>query len=161
MDVLVFYLHYCYAEVMAKILVYLDNCVFNRPFDDQRQIRIYLETQAKLYVQQEILSGKYDLLWSYILEYENAKNPFNERINSVYGWKEVASKLIMDETEDILLFGESLMDNGFKLYDALHVACAYYGGCDYFLTVDKKLLNKTISEIRICNPIDFIRETEE
>ena len=26
--------------------VYLDNCSYNRPFDDQGQIRIYLETQA-------------------------------------------------------------------------------------------------------------------
>jgi len=47
-----------------------------------------------------------------------------------------------------------------KLYDALHVACAFVGGCDYFLTVDKGLLNKKIDEIPILNPIDFIREME-
>ena len=28
--------------------VYLDNCVFNRPFDDQSQLLISLQTQAKL-----------------------------------------------------------------------------------------------------------------
>lgn len=28
--------------------VYLDNCMFNRPFDDQGHIRIRLETEAKL-----------------------------------------------------------------------------------------------------------------
>jgi len=27
--------------------VYLDNCSYNRPFDDQSQMRIYLETQSK------------------------------------------------------------------------------------------------------------------
>ena len=32
--------------------IYLDNCCFNRPYDDQTQIRISLETQAKLYVQE-------------------------------------------------------------------------------------------------------------
>ena len=31
--------------------IYLDNCCFYRPYDDQTQIRISLETQAKLYVQ--------------------------------------------------------------------------------------------------------------
>lgn len=31
--------------------VYLDNCCYNRPYDDQTQIRISLETQAKLYIQ--------------------------------------------------------------------------------------------------------------
>ncbi len=30
--------------------IYLDNCVFNRPFDDQSQIKIKLETEAKLYI---------------------------------------------------------------------------------------------------------------
>jgi hypothetical protein len=28
--------------------IYLDNCCFNRPFDDQGQIRIKIETEAKL-----------------------------------------------------------------------------------------------------------------
>ena len=27
--------------------LYLDNCCFNRPFDDQSQLRIRLETEAK------------------------------------------------------------------------------------------------------------------
>jgi len=34
--------------------VYLDNCCYNRPYDDQTQMRINLETQAKLYIQQLI-----------------------------------------------------------------------------------------------------------
>lgn len=33
---------------MKKIRVYLDNCCFNRPYDDQSQIKINLEAQAKL-----------------------------------------------------------------------------------------------------------------
>jgi len=51
--------------------------------------------------------------------------------------------------------------DGVKLYDALHVSCAFAGGCDAFLTVDKLLLNKNIDEIRICNPIDFVRDLED
>jgi hypothetical protein len=137
------------------------NLSYHRPFDDQSQLRISLETQAKLYVQQKVLSGEYDLMWSYIVEYENTRNPFDARFDSVYGWKEVAKKSIMGETSEILELGESLMERGVKLYDALHVACADAGGCDYFLTVDKKLLNKPINEVRIYNPIDFIREMED
>ena len=34
--------------------IYLDNCTFNRPFDDQGQIRIRLESEAKLYIQEKI-----------------------------------------------------------------------------------------------------------
>lgn len=31
-----------------KMRVYMDNCCFNRPFDDQTQTRVRLETEAKL-----------------------------------------------------------------------------------------------------------------
>ena len=33
------------------IKVYLDNCAYNRPFDDQTQIKIALETAAKQHIQ--------------------------------------------------------------------------------------------------------------
>ena len=141
------------------MLLYLDNCCFNRPFDDQRQLTISIETQAKLYVQQEIISGRFELVWSYILEYENNKNPFETRRENLISWKNIAVKTII-ESEEILCFSENLMKRNVKLYDALHIACAYVGGCDYFLTVDKRILNKNISEINICNPIDFVRELE-
>jgi hypothetical protein len=55
--------------------IYLDNCCYNRPFDEQEQIRIYLETQAKLYIQQLVVQKKADLVCSFILRYENAENP--------------------------------------------------------------------------------------
>jgi len=106
------------------------------------------------------LSGEFEVLWSYVLEYENSRNPFETRRDSVQSWKEVASKSIR-ETEEIISCAEALMVHGIKLYDSLHIACAYVGGCDYFLTVDKQLLGKSISEIKVCNPIDFIRELEE
>lgn len=49
--------------------LYLDNCCFNRPFDNQTQIRIRLETEAKLKIQEEIRLGNFKLVWSYILDY--------------------------------------------------------------------------------------------
>jgi hypothetical protein len=51
--------------------VYLDNCCFNRPFDEQTQTRIRLEAEAKLDIQQRIRDKRIELGWSYILDYEN------------------------------------------------------------------------------------------
>jgi len=59
--------------------VYLDNCCFNRPYDDQRQLRVELETKAKLFIQQLIVSGTLELAMSYISELENRDNPFSVR----------------------------------------------------------------------------------
>jgi hypothetical protein len=63
--------------------LYLDVCTFNRPFDDQKQLKIKLETEAKLFIQQGILSGDYELVWSYILEYENNQNKLHDRRNAI------------------------------------------------------------------------------
>ena len=37
--------------------LYLDMCCFNRPYDDQTQTRIRLETQAKLELQTHVKAG--------------------------------------------------------------------------------------------------------
>ena len=63
--------------------VYLDNCCYNRPYDDQSQLRISLETQAKLRIQDMIRDKELDLASSYVLLYENSKNPYELRKGSI------------------------------------------------------------------------------
>lgn len=141
--------------------VYLDNCCYNRPFDDQSQIRIHLEAQAKLYIQAKIREGSYELVWSYILDYENVKNPYEEKRLAIAPWKKISSLCGTEETEDILLFAESLAEKGIKTYDALHISCAVAAHCEYYITTDKKLLNTQIPKIKIVDPIVFVNEMEE
>lgn len=38
--------------------IYLDMCCFNRPYDDQSQLKLSLETQSKLYIQTLIKDKK-------------------------------------------------------------------------------------------------------
>ena len=59
--------------------IYMDNCCYNRPYDDQSQIRIHLETDAKLYIQDMVKNGELDLVTSFMLEYENDKNRFTHK----------------------------------------------------------------------------------
>ena len=140
--------------------LYLDNCCFNRPFDDQTQLKVSLESQAKLAVQSQILDGKHTLVWSYILEYENQQNPYEIRRESILKWKELAELNIL-ENEKILELAEKLTEQGLKPKDALHIACAKEANSDYFLTTDKGILNKAIPEIKTINPLDFIKESED
>lgn len=139
--------------------LYLDNCCYNRPFDDQQSMKIFLETQAKLHIQQKIKDGQYLLVWSYVLEYENGKNPYELRKNAILPWKDIAVEHIY-ENEKIISFAEKLAEKGIKKFDALHLSCSVYAKCDFFLTTDKKLLNTPMSEIRVVNPINFVSETE-
>ena len=136
--------------------VYLDNCCFNRPFDDQAMLVIKLETEAKLHIQDLIQKGELSLVWSFVLDYENSVNPFEEIRNRVVEWKNLATS-DCELTEDILKKAEELMEIGLCQMDASHIACAIFLGADCFLTTDKKVLNKSITGINVLNPIDFVR----
>ena len=139
------------------MLIYLDNCCFNRPFDDQLQVKIRLETEAKLVIQDGIKTGTYDLAWSYILDYENSENPFPERKETIHSWRKFAST-DTDECDQIRKMAERLNRMGIKAKDALHVACATIQECDYFITTDKFLIKKLtkFELITVVNPLDFI-----
>lgn len=138
--------------------LYLDNCCYNRPFDDQTQLKVHLEAQAKLYIQSKIKNGDYQLVWSYILDYENGKNPFIEKRTAIQPWKEIASEFIAEESKEILSYAQSLKSKGIKTFDALHIACAVAAKCDYYLTTDRKLLRTHLSEIKIISPVQFVEE---
>jgi len=144
---------------MEKPKIYLDNCCYNRPFDNQEQMKIRLETEAKLYIQANVRDGKYSLCWSFMLDYENGKNPYEEKRGMIAPWKEIANDFC-PSSEIILLRGKAIMKFGVKNEDALHIACAMEKRCKYYVTTDGKLTNKRIEGITIINPIDFVRETE-
>jgi predicted nucleic acid-binding protein len=142
--------------------IYLDNCAFNRPFDDQSQIRIRLESEAKLYIQEKIRQQEIELVWSYILDFENEQNPFEERRKVIEKWKSVAV-LDIEETQKLLATANTLLKEGIRAKDALHVASAIEGKASYFLTTDDKLIKKLsdIAEIQVINPVNMVGIIDE
>jgi predicted nucleic acid-binding protein len=141
--------------------IYLDNCCFNRPFDDQDSLIVRLETEAKLHVQQMVKEGRLSLCWSYILDVENAANPFDQRRVEIQRWAFLSVECV-EETPDILAASRDAVSKGIKPLDALHLACAQAMNCDMFLTVDKGILRKAgaFDGIRILSPIDFVMDKE-
>jgi hypothetical protein len=53
--------------------------------------------------------------------------------------------------------GKEIQSTGVKTADALHVACAISAGCDYFITVDGRLLKYRSDKIVVCDPVEFLR----
>lgn len=136
--------------------IYLDNCCFNRPFDDQSSLIIRLETEAKLYLQEQIRQNVFDLAWSFMLDYENGANPFEEVRTRIAEWKKLAAA-DCGPSDEITAKAEELMKLGLRAKDAAHIASAIHLGAEYFLTTDKKILNKPVTEINLVNPIEFVR----
>ena len=143
----------------VKSKIYLDVCCYNRPLDNQSQVNIRLETEAKLYIQAAVCGGNHSLVWSYMHDYENSDSPYEDNKKAIALWKTIADE-ICRSSDEILALGKEIMKFGIKEKDALHIACAVESGCDYFITTDKKVQNKTVPNIKIVSPIAFIIETE-
>ncbi len=145
------------------VKIYLDNCCFNRPYDDQTQIRISLETQAKMYIQDLVKEKKVGLVTSYVLWYENSQNPYETKRTAIeeYIQENSTDYIDIDKADLIKRNAEEIMGTGIKMKDVYHVSCAIYASCDYFLTTDDRLLKYCTDKIHMLNPIDFLRRLED
>lgn len=142
--------------------IYMDNCCYNRPYDDQTYIRIHLETEAKLHIQELVRNGEIDLVTSYMLEYENGKNRFSHKKQAIADFMNVNESYYVgiDKEAEVKKVAERIMETGIKSADALHVACAILAGSDYFITTDDRLLKLHTEEIQVVTPGEFIRRLE-
>jgi len=144
------------------MLIYLDVCCLNRPFDDQTQDRIRLEAEAVLLILERCRAGEWRLLGSEAVDYEISRIPDVDRRRKVFYLASVACvKQIVTET--VQARAEELERLGFKALDALHLACAEAGNAEVFLTTDDQLLAKAkqyrnVLHVRVANPILWLME---
>lgn len=142
-----------------KTRVYLDNCCFNRPFDDSSDFMVWLEAEATIFIQSLIMTGEIELAWSHVLNYENANNPYEDRRNAIAMWRPL-STVYQDVEEETVRRAQHISKHGFRNKDALHIACAIQAKCHYFLTTDKGILKRRLEEIILINPLDFFMRME-
>ena len=136
------------------MLLYLDNSVLNRPFDDQRQPRIWLETLSFSLVLTLIEAGEAKLVRSPIHDLENGRNPFALRRQ----WIEKCLRLAEASValnEAIKSRALALEQTGVKALDALHLACAEAASAERFLTCDDRLIRRYSGQMVVESPVTF------
>jgi len=145
---------------MDKLRIYLDNCCYGRPYDNQNDPDICNETQAKLEIQSLIKYKMFDLVYSSILIQEITDSPFEETSKSILEFVESNAKYYVnkDNNETALALVDEIMKTGIKLKDASHTACAIIAKCDYLISTDKRLLKYKDNRIKLVNPILFLKE---
>lgn len=152
----------------VNVKMYFDMNVYNRVFDDQSQMRIRFEAMAIDILFELIEKGQHTLVWSFILEYENNRNPFIDRKAHIDSISSLCKEII-EPDKGIKATAKSIMEkSNAKERDALHLACAIHNKCDYFITCDDRfirtinnseyLLKNIIGDIKLYNPIDFLRK---
>lgn len=140
--------------------LYLDLCVYNRPFDHQGQERVAFETGAFIYLIDQIEKGRYSLVCSEALVYENSKNPDNMRRERISSYFDLAQEFIVLEESDFER-AKVLRTMGFSDMDALHIASAEKGGIDFFITCDDWIVNlykRNVHNVKVevINLLEFV-----
>ena len=97
--------------------IYLDNCCYNRPYDDQSQMRIHLETEAKLHIQDMVRRGDLELVASFALTYENAKNRFAHKREAISKYMEANASYYVGKEKDkeVAKIAENIKLTGIKV----------------------------------------------
>lgn len=142
--------------------VYLDACCLNRPFDDQSQPRVRLETEAVLLILEKLRQREWEWVGSEILLFEVGQNPDLENRQRTLLLASQSHQVI-EIIEKVLRRADELTEKGFDTYDAIHLASAEYGKTDVFLTTDDRILKlahrqKNLLPFAVQNPIVWLEE---
>lgn len=140
--------------------VYLDVSCLNRPFDDQRQARIRLESEAVAFALGRIDAGVWRLLSSEIVRIEVAAMTDRERRARVQALFDDPDDTI-GLTDEIVRRAAKLVKLGFGAADALHVVSAERMNADVLLTCDDRLIrlgrrNQKALRVVIVDPVSWL-----
>jgi len=144
--------------------VYLDVCCLNRPFDDQSQGRVKLETTAVKAIIERIRAGLYAGIGSEAVRLETNRISDPERKTYVQAQERLFTQIIVIRPE-LTQRGVLLQAMGFGTLDALHIACAESAEADVLLTTDDRMLRLAarVSQklfVKVANPAVWLMEIE-
>ena len=143
------------------MIIYLDNCCYNRPFDDQTQERIHLESEVILTVLKMGQMKQVLIAGSDILELEMKRMQDENKKRKVLCLYRVVGMHI-PYTEGIKKRSAEIISvSKIRAFDSLHIASAEDVRADVFLTTDDKLekmAEKLELRTRVVNPLRFAWE---
>jgi predicted nucleic acid-binding protein len=142
--------------------LYLDMCCLKRPFDDQSDARVHLETLAVDAILQLCRDGTHVLIISDALRFENARNPNAQRRDFAAELLGLAS-VDLPNSSTVEQRAQVWQNAGMGMLDALHLASAESAVADAFATCDDELLKragKVASPVRILSVLDLFKELQ-
>lgn len=144
--------------------LYLDACCLNRPFDDQSQLRVHLESEAVLAIRERAEESAWTLLSSTALTFELSRIPDPQR--------RARTQKLLSAAHETVCVGPATSARakilqgayGLRAFDALHLACAEALQADVFLTTDDQLLRACRRQgagelpFAVANPLTWLTE---
>jgi predicted nucleic acid-binding protein len=143
--------------------IYLDVSCLNRPFDDQNQTRIRVESEAVTKILEECELGDWQQVSSAMAKMEIAAIPDADRRARVRLLLPGKAD-VLELSSDIFARAKILESYGFKAADAVHVAAAETLEADVLLSCDDRLCRlakrrRADLRVKVANPREWLKET--
>lgn len=146
--------------------LYLDTCFLNRPWDDQRQDRIFRETLALLDILDRCESAAdWELIGSEALDIETSRIKDMDRREGIKAFLSIA-KYHVQIQDHVWSPASAIYEDGIVGFDALHVGCALVGNANVLLTVDDKLHKRArqsthCAPLLVAMPVEWLQSMKE
>jgi predicted nucleic acid-binding protein len=142
--------------------LYLDNCCYNRPYDDQAQEKNHMEGEAILTIINRCKQNNDEIIGSSVLDLEIDQIKDIEKKEKVkYFYNQTITEKV-DYTADILKRVRELSaQTNIRTLDRFHLSFAEYSHADILLTTDtkfEKASSKLKLGIRVMNPLGYLME---
>lgn len=141
--------------------LYLDNCCYNRPFDDLTQEKVNLEASAIETIFRKHINKEIEIYKSMAIDFEISKINYENKRRQVEDLYDAIETIEIAYSEEIKQRAVELRKYNIKDMDSLHLAFAESEDVDYFITTDRLLINaskRADLKIKVINPIEFIME---
>ena len=138
--------------------IYLDTCCYNRPYDDQSQYRIRMESVAIIGIVGFCKIIGYGIVGSSVVTSELGDIRDITKRKSAEGFynDSVDSHIMINR--DIVNRVAALKTAGVGVLDSYHLACAEAAGANFLLTTDDRFENtcKRLNlTVKVINPLNF------
>jgi predicted nucleic acid-binding protein len=161
-----FHQHYIInLKELGKLKLYLDNCCFNRPYDDQTQEKIHLEGDAILAIIRKTKEENGEIFGSPALDLEIGQITNDEKKERVKYFYEQTINNRMEYNKNIFNRAKELSEQSIiRTLDRFHLAFAENIDADVLLTTDmkfEKACSKLNLKIKVMNPLNYFLEVME
>jgi len=144
---------------------YFDNCCFNRPYDDQTQEKIHLESESILAIIKKCKQFNYEILGSSALDLEISQiTDIYKRQKVIFFYERIITGKIAYNQAILKRVKELQEMSAIRMLDRFHLAFAENAKVDVLLTTDlrfEKACSKMNIHVKVLNPINYFMEVSD
>ncbi|MDR2693762.1 MAG: hypothetical protein LBB74_06055 [Chitinispirillales bacterium] len=144
-----------------KLVIYLDTCIYGRPFDWPQTPKIRAEANAVDTVLKKRERGELRIIGSAAASFEIGQITNAAKRKTIDAYYRKAITETTTPTTQIKKRVGVLMTAGLGDMDAAHLAIAEDAGAGFLLTVDKDFIKKcndlNLTIVKVMNPTTFVK----